>query len=90
MSSKKSKKSTPIVFRHYNIPDNPEGSFRAKCKHYGTTISGSSKPTSKGSATNKYSIRDLESLGFSLKVPDSNQRFQDSSKISSWISSNII
>jgi len=29
MSSKKSKKSTPIIFRHYNIPDNPEGSFKA-------------------------------------------------------------
>ena len=46
MSSKKSKKSTPIVFRHYNIPDNPEGSFKAKCKHCGTTISGSTKATS--------------------------------------------
>ena len=30
MSSKKSKKSTPIFFKHYNIPDNPKGSFRAK------------------------------------------------------------
>jgi len=30
MSSKKSKKSTPIIFRHYNITDNPEGSFKAR------------------------------------------------------------
>jgi len=29
MSSKKSKKSTPIFFRQYNFPDNSEDGFRA-------------------------------------------------------------
>lgn len=43
---KKRKKSTSIVFRHYNIPDNPKGSVKAKYKHRGTTISGSTNATS--------------------------------------------
>ena len=61
MSSKKSKKSTPIVFRHYNIPDNPEGSFKAKCKHCGTTISGSTKATSNFLLHIKGTVRCLRS-----------------------------
>ena len=40
------KKSVLIVFKHYEIPDNANGTFKAKCKHCTTTISGSTKATS--------------------------------------------
>ena len=39
------KKPIPVVFRHYDILENVEGSFKAKCKHCTTTISGSTKAT---------------------------------------------
>ena len=29
-----------IDFQHYDVPDNPEGWFRTKCKHCGTKFSG--------------------------------------------------
>ena len=44
MSTKK--KTLPIVLRHYDVPGDADGSFRAEYKHCGTIISGSTKATS--------------------------------------------
>ena len=41
-----SRKSIPVVFGHFDVPDNAEGNFKAKCKHCSTTIYGSTKSTS--------------------------------------------
>ena len=35
------KKSVPVVFKHYKIPEIVKGTFKAKCKHCTTTISES-------------------------------------------------
>ena len=43
MSTKR--RTLPIVLSHYDIPGDADGSFRAKCKHCRSTISGSTKAT---------------------------------------------
>ena len=38
--------SVPVVFDHIDVPEFVEGTFRVKCKHCQTLISGSTKATS--------------------------------------------
>ena len=49
-----SRKSISVVFWHFDVPDNAEGNFKAKCKHCSTTISGSTKSTSNFDKEVKY------------------------------------
>ena len=42
-TSKASSKAVPVVFGHFDVPENVDGNFKAKCKHYSTSISGSTK-----------------------------------------------
>ena len=39
-------KSVPVIFRHFEVPENVDGNFKAKCKHCQVPISGSTKATS--------------------------------------------
>ena len=39
-------KSTPVVFEQFEVPNNVEGTFKAKCKHCSASISGSTKASS--------------------------------------------
>ena len=39
-------KPMPIVFSHFDVPENVEGTFKARCKHCNTVISGSTKAIS--------------------------------------------
>ena len=41
-----SSNSIPVVFQQFDIPENVQGTFKAKCRHCASMISGSTKATS--------------------------------------------